>query len=206
MTDAAIIYRSHFEAIENLPEEQQLSALKALIHYCLDDEMPEDGMASCVLMMARPVLDKWKSKREAGRKGGEADRKQTGSKPEANASNCEPKEKVKEKDKEKSTLTSAKRERFVPPSAEEVQEYCDSRNNGITGEEFVDFYASKGWKIGKESMKDWKAAVRTWEQKRKKTARSSPNKFMNFPSRSGEAKKENDDLKRRLLQMEGCFG
>jgi hypothetical protein len=62
------------------------------------------------------------------------------------------------------TLGGARK--FVRPSVEEVQEYCNSRNNGIDGSEFVDFYESKGWKIGKDSMKDWKAAVRTWERKR----------------------------------------
>ena len=59
------------------------------------------------------------------------------------------------------------RKRFVIPTPEEVQAYCDERNNGILGQQFCDFYSSKGWKIGKEPMKDWKAAVRTWEMRRK---------------------------------------
>jgi hypothetical protein len=59
-----------------------------------------------------------------------------------------------------------KSKRFVPPSVEEVDEYCRSRNNTISGEAFVSFYESKGWLIGKSPMKDWKAAVRTWEQHR----------------------------------------
>lgn len=57
--------------------------------------------------------------------------------------------------------------RFAPPSVEEVSAYCKSRNNGISACEFIDFYAAKGWMIGKNQMKDWKAAVRTWEQRRK---------------------------------------
>ena len=57
--------------------------------------------------------------------------------------------------------------RFTPPSVEEVNAYCKSRGNGINGNEFVDFYSAKGWMIGKNRMKDWKAAVRTWEQRRK---------------------------------------
>lgn len=59
-----------------------------------------------------------------------------------------------------------KSKRFVPPTVEEVDEYCRSRNNTISGEAFVSFYESKGWLIGKSPMKDWKAAVRTWEQHR----------------------------------------
>nr|WP_314992077.1 DUF6291 domain-containing protein [uncultured Capnocytophaga sp.] len=59
------------------------------------------------------------------------------------------------------------RKRFTIPTPEEVQAYCDKRKNGISGQQFCDFYSSKGWKIGKEPMKDWKAAVRTWEMRRK---------------------------------------
>lgn len=60
--------------------------------------------------------------------------------------------------------------RFVPPTPEEVSTYCRERNNGIDGSEFCDFYTSKGWKVGKNPMKDWKAAVRTWERSRKQSA------------------------------------
>ncbi len=59
-----------------------------------------------------------------------------------------------------------KKERFSPPTAEDVDAYCKERNNGIDGQTFVDFYASKGWLVGKTPMRDWKAAVRTWESKR----------------------------------------
>jgi predicted phage replisome organizer len=64
----------------------------------------------------------------------------------------------KEKDKKESR-------NFVPPSLSEVKAYCQERNNGINPQHFIDFYASKGWMIGKNKMKDWKAAVRTWEQR-----------------------------------------
>lgn len=57
---------------------------------------------------------------------------------------------------------------FIPPSVDEVREYCEQRNNGIDAEEFIDFYSSKGWMVGKNKMKDWQAAIRTWERSRKK--------------------------------------
>ena len=59
------------------------------------------------------------------------------------------------------------RKRFTIPTPEEVQAYCDERKNGISGQQFCDFYSAKGWKIGSQPMKDWKAAVRTWEIRRK---------------------------------------
>lgn len=61
--------------------------------------------------------------------------------------------------------TPQKRKRFVPPTIEEVKAYCQERNNGVDAERFVDYYTSNGWLVGKNKMKDWKAAVRTWERK-----------------------------------------
>lgn len=56
------------------------------------------------------------------------------------------------------------RKPFNPPTVEEVRAYCTERGNSVDPEAFIDFYESKGWMIGKNKMKDWKAAVRTWEQ------------------------------------------
>ena len=47
-------------------------------------------------------------------------------------------------------------------------EYCLERNNSIDAENFIDYYNSNGWKVGKNPMKDWKAAIRTWEKRNKK--------------------------------------
>lgn len=58
--------------------------------------------------------------------------------------------------------------RFIPPTVQEVKAYCIERKNDIDAEQFVDFYQSKGWKIGSGKMKDWKAALRTWEKRQKK--------------------------------------
>jgi hypothetical protein len=56
--------------------------------------------------------------------------------------------------------------RFVKPTDQEVSEYAKSINFVLSGDDFVDFYESKGWLIGKNPMRDWKAAVRTWKSKR----------------------------------------
>lgn len=57
-----------------------------------------------------------------------------------------------------------KRKRFVPPSVEEVKQYCIERKNNVDPERFVDYYTANGWQVGKNKMKDWKASVRTWER------------------------------------------
>ena len=54
--------------------------------------------------------------------------------------------------------------RFKNPTIDEVKEYCLERGNNINPETFIDFYESNGWKVGKNSMKDWKASLRTWEK------------------------------------------
>lgn len=54
---------------------------------------------------------------------------------------------------------------FTPPTFEEVQAYCFERKNNVDAERFIDFYSAKAWYIGKNKMKDWKAAVRTWERR-----------------------------------------
>ena len=59
------------------------------------------------------------------------------------------------------------RKRFMPPKASEVEAYCLERGNGIDPVAFVDFYEAKGWCVGKTPMKDWKAAIRTWEHERR---------------------------------------
>ena len=56
------------------------------------------------------------------------------------------------------------KKRFVVPTVEEVAAYCRERGNSVDAQRFVDFYTSKGWRIGKEPMRDWKACVRTWER------------------------------------------
>lgn len=53
---------------------------------------------------------------------------------------------------------------FTPPTAIDVKNYCLERKNNVDAESFINFYASKGWMIGKNKMKDWKACVRTWEK------------------------------------------
>jgi len=54
----------------------------------------------------------------------------------------------------------------IPPKIEDVKNYCKERKNNVDANKWFDFYTSKGWMVGKNKMKDWKAAVRTWEDKK----------------------------------------
>lgn len=65
---------------------------------------------------------------------------------------------------EESPTTKTKRKRFTPPTVEEVRAYCQERKNNVDTQKFVDYYTANGWKVGRNAMRDWKAAVRTWER------------------------------------------
>ena len=73
---------------------------------------------------------------------------------------------IEEWKKEKKERRKDNSTHFVPPSVEEVSAYCYERQNNVDPDRFVDFYAAKGWMVGKNKMKDWKASVRTWEAKK----------------------------------------
>lgn len=74
--------------------------------------------------------------------------------------------------------------RFTPPTLEEVKKYCNERNNNVDAQRFIDYYTSNGWYVGKNKMKDWKAAVRTWESngydKHAVSNTSNKNSFQNY--------------------------
>ncbi|MFO1006973.1 MAG: hypothetical protein U0929_13515 [Planctomycetaceae bacterium] len=62
-----------------------------------------------------------------------------------------------------SSKSKPKRKTFEPPTIEEVQAYLTSRSSNVNAEKFVSYYEANGWKVGRNGMRDWKAAVRTWE-------------------------------------------
>lgn len=116
-------------------------------------------------------------------------RKQTGNKPEQTRNKPEQtrKEKEKEKEREKESENDSYcsppppsgPKRFVPPTLAEVQSYVAQRQSPVDPQGFIDFYASKGWMVGKTPMKDWKAACRnaeTWERWSRTEASAPPKK------------------------------
>lgn len=70
---------------------------------------------------------------------------------------------------------------FVKPTLEEIAAYCKERGNSVDPQKFIDHYDSNGWRVGKNPMKDWRAAVRTWE----KTGYDSPKRSKHAKWRTG---------------------
>lgn len=69
--------------------------------------------------------------------------------------------------------TRTKKPKAIPPSVEEVEAYCNERGNGINAQYFCDYYATRAWKLKSGPMKDWKAAIRTWEHNGIDTGRTA---------------------------------
>lgn len=84
--------------------------------------------------------------------------------------------------------------RFQKPSLDDIRAYCISRGNNVDPEQFLNFYESKGWMVGKTPMRDWRAAVRTWEKREKE-----------IPQRKRESRKESV-LEHNLKVMDQMFG
>lgn len=93
----------------------------------------------------------------------------------------------------------------IPPSVEEVRAYCQSRKNNVDPEAFIDFYDSKGWYVGKNKMKDWRAAVRNWERSgraSKSAEEVKPKKYAEYKPEEKEPEKISDaEQAARVRQM-----
>lgn len=187
-------YRSYYDALKELPAEEFRAIVLAVCAYALDGEEAElSGVARAIFTLIRPTLEVGRSKAENRsradqtplsaeqdsnkreqtenkRKQTDNKRKQTDNKPEQTRKEKE-KEKEREKESENDSYCSppppSASKRFVPPTLAEVQSYVAERQSPVDPQGFIDFYASKGWMVGKTPMKDWKAACRnaeTWER------------------------------------------
>lgn len=199
-------YRSYYDALKEIPAEEFRAIVLAVCAYALDGEEPElSGVARAIFTLIRPTLEVGRSKAENRsraeqtslsaeqtdnkpeqtenkRKQTDNKRKQTDNKPEQTRKEKE-KEKEREKESENDSYCSppppSGPKRFVPPTLAEVQSYVAERQSPVDPQGFIDFYASKGWMVGKTPMKDWKAACRnaeTWERWSRTEASAPPKK------------------------------
>mgnify|MGYP004455014641 CR=1 FL=1 len=177
-------YRSYYDALRNLPEKERAKVLFAILEYALDEQEQNklEGVCAACFLLIRPTLDSGRIK-AANRKN----KTKTNEEQNENKTETKPEQKRKEREVEKEEEYEKERERevegendssppkppaaarrFTPPSIDEVAAYCRERGNGVDAQRFVDFYASKGWKVGSTGMKDWRAAVRNWEGRDRK--------------------------------------
>lgn len=166
-------FETVIEKIKDNEEREQLR--KVIINYGLHGTAPESFHTEALEIawtVCKDLIDQQQHRREvnaANRAGKKADpsviiRINNGAEEiERPLQNPEPEEKAAQEIQPE----KPKRKNFVKPTVEEIAAYCSERKNGIDAQAFFDFYESKGWKVGAVKMKDWRASVRTWEQRRK---------------------------------------
>lgn len=179
--------------MNDLSDTDKLLMYEAIADYSLDLKEPAlSGFPKALFSLIRPILDaniqRWKNGRKGGAPIGNINAKKTTEKQPRNNRNSTEKQPNKDKDvnkdkeyniknvniEDKSSNNGAdKSTRFVPPTLSEVQDYIQKNNYSVDASTFIDFYTSKGWMVGSNKMKDWKAAVRTWQRKYRNTGNTS---------------------------------
>lgn len=203
-----VMYESWGAAIEKMNNEQAGELIKAIYAFQKNpDVVPEDPAIAFVFEIIKQKLEEdnkryeevCAARSEGGKKGGRpkanaSDKKQMASE-ESKKSKCFS-EKAKKADNDneydndlkENTLEGVKEKRFAPPTLQEVKDYCLKMGyTHVDAERFIDYYASNGWMVGKNRMKDWKAVVRNWDRSEKTPQRlegtaevSKKNRFHNL--------------------------
>ena len=90
---------------------------------------------------------------------------------------------------------TSKRQRFTKPTIEDVKAYCEERKNNVDANKFIDYYESNGWMVGRNKMKDWKAAVRSWER----------NNYGNSKQQSHVVEEVPDYMRKQIDEMDSFY-
>ena len=211
------VWTSFREVMKPLSDAEKGRLFVMMLLYAESFTEPEDfaGNERFVWPAAKQLIDLTYSEnlkqRENGKKGGRPKTNENPEKPtetqiipeKPNESLKEKKSNIKKSNIKKSNVKENNTDirRFTPPTLYEVTDYCLERGNSVDPSRFIDFYASKGWKVGNQPMKDWKACVRTWEQRYRKPVKVMP--VQDFPQRdySGVDQELADELGREMAEF-----
>lgn len=179
------LYVSYLESLSPFTDEECGRLFRAMLGYAATGETQQfEGNERFIWPSLQAQIDRdietYKAKcarnRANGSKGGRPAKNQTVipeterflEKPKKPKEKEKEKEKTKEKEKDNRESEADKppaRSRFIPPTVDEVMAYCTEKGYTVDADRFVDYYTSNGWRVGKNPMKDWKAAVRNWNGK-----------------------------------------
>lgn len=173
-------FHAYGKKTERLTDAQMGRLVRALVAFSETGERQEldamelmafDFIASDIESTKAKYEKSCESHAEAGKKGGRPKKEKCDSENQKNQTKAngltESKTQQTETKTETKTETNTKTKecgRFIAPTVEEVKAYCTERRNHVLPERFVAYYTANGWKVGKTPMKDWKAAVRSWEK------------------------------------------
>ena len=178
------LFVDYLDAIEPLGDAERGRLFTSLLEYARTGEAPQlGGNERFLFPMMRAQIDRdnaamtglSEARSKAGKIGAEAKQANAGfakqNKQMPNLPSKSSYDKDKDKDKDESIMRAR---RFTPPTLDDVLAYVRERGSDVDPQRFLDFYASKGWMVGKNPMKDWKAAVRTWEKREDTGNNSNP--------------------------------
>ena len=164
-------YHSWMPAMSALSDAECGRLFRCALKYSATGEETDlPGNERFAWSLIKPQIDmdnaKYNGKIDNLRKAGRtsADKRQQMSTNVSKCSKEKEKENEVEKEKENENVSKAKARAFTPPTLDEIRTYCTERGNRVDPERFLDYYTANGWRVGKNPMKDWKAAVRTWER------------------------------------------
>lgn len=208
MKDSFVLYTKYLDNIQALSMEQRGMLFTSLMLYASGQEPEEmDPVTAMAFSFIKSQMDKdiekynetCAKRSEAGKLGGRPKKQGKAKKANGFSENQKKQGKAKKADNEYEydndndlLKENTKRKVFSTPTVDDVRAYCLERNNKVDPQQFVDFYESKGWMIGKNKMKDWKAAVRTWERSETKTRQGETAKLT----------KDNNNFERRRYDMD----
>ena len=179
------LYTSYSQTLSPFSDAERGRIMSAMLNFAATEEVPDfTGNERFIWPSIQAQIErdmeayqiKCAKNKANGSKGGRPSKNQTvlsktdGLSEEPTKAKEKKKENEKKKGKErgKDNTVADKpptHSRFSPPTIEQVQAYCTDKGYGVDAERFVDYYISNGWMVGKNHMKDWKAAVRTWSRK-----------------------------------------
>ena len=172
-----VVYRDWIDIFDDLEDDEAGRLIKHFFRY-INDKNPDapDRLTSLLFKPIKSTLKRDLKKWEAKSLKNSENAKMRWHKEDANA--CErtnrnakhaDSDSVSDSDSDSVSDKKSKPKRFTPPSLQLVSEYCKERKNNVDAYKFINFYEAKGWMVGSNKMKDWKAAVRTWEGREEKT-------------------------------------
>lgn len=180
-----VAYADWKEIFDELPNEQAGELIKHIFSYVNDENPTTDSILiravfANIKSTLKRDLDRWESQLEQRRRAGKRSAEIRSTKTNEPSTVVESRKRnptdsvsvsvnvndnVNVNDINKNNRE--KTNRFVPPTLNEVQDYCSERMNSVSPQHFIDHYTSNGWMVGKNKMKDWRSAVRNWERTNK---------------------------------------
>lgn len=216
MKDSFVLYTKYLANIQALSMEQRGMLFTSLMLYASGQEPEEmDPVTAMAFSFIKSQMDKdiekynetCAKRSEAGKLGGRPKKQEEAKKANGFSENQKKQGKAKKADNEYEydndndlLKENTKRKVFSTPTVDDVRAYCLERNNKVDPQQFVDFYESKGWMIGKNKMKDWKAAVRTWERSETKTRQGETAKLTKDNNNFERRRYDMDKLERQLME------